>query len=221
MEELLERWKMVPLIGRLAICLIVGGLIPVYLYMDTIDGLSEQLSEAEGQLESMEAKYNRAKRDKTNMPELEKKLEFVEKELVEAKKRLPDFYKMDSLLEFVANSAEKSGLTLLEFKPENEVFKDTGYSYVEMPINLKVTGNYNQIGVFFDEIVHMEKMVQIRDLEANRRLQANGFEQQDMTPEGKLAQLLDSIKIDATAKLVVFRSARPGEGGGGPQEDDD
>ena len=47
MEELLETLEMVPLYGRLAICLFVGILVPAYLSMDTIDGLSEQLSEAE------------------------------------------------------------------------------------------------------------------------------------------------------------------------------
>jgi type IV pilus assembly protein PilO len=214
MEELIERIKHMPLKARLVVALALGIVLPLYfVFMDEVEAVDWELEDARTQYESIEIKYNKAKRQKNDMPELEKKHEFTQKQLAEAKKRLPDVYHMDSILEFVAKSSDESGVKLLEFTPNDEEFKDTGYSYVEMPINLGVEGSYNQIGVFFDKLVHMEKMVHIRDLNAQQiQKQQDDPTGIELTKEAKLAQILDGVKVKATAKLVVFRSARPGEG---------
>ena len=216
MEEIVERLKFMPIWGRVISFALAGIVLPWYfVFMDEIDDADYQLEEAISEYESIESKFNRAKSQKNDMPELEKSLEFTRKQLEEAKTRLPDEYYMDSILEFVANSSDEAGVELLEFTPAEEQFKDTGYSYVELPISLSVQGTYNQIGVFFDKLVHMEKMVHIRDINSEKVVKENPNEGNlniELSKQAQLAQELEKIRVKTSAKMIVFRSAKAGEG---------
>ena len=216
MEELIERLKHFPLSIRVTVAAILGVVIPWYfMFWDDVNNINYELEMANGKYESIEGKFNRAKRQKTDMPELEKKIEFTRQELLKAKTKLPDNYQMDSILEFVATASDEAGAELLKFEPNEEAFKDTGYSYVEMPIQLSVQGTYNQIGVFFDKLVHMEKMIHLRDMNSQQVVNvAEPALANEMTQQARLAAQLDGIKVKTDAKLIVFRSARPGEGAG-------
>lgn len=217
MEELIERLKFIPLSRRLIVAAIVGLVFPWYfIFMDELENLEYEKETATSALEAIQVKFNRAKSQKNDFPELEKKLAFTQDQLKKAKTRLPDEYHMDSILEFVAVSSDEAGVQLQEFTPQKEEFRDTGYSYVEMPINLKVEGNYNQVGVFFDKLAHMEKMIHLRDLHTKQisKIPAANEIGGELSKQAKLAQALDRIKVVTTGKLVVFRSARPGEGAG-------
>jgi Tfp pilus assembly protein PilO len=218
MDEIIERLKFIPVSKRIAVAAIIGLVVPwFFVFMDEIDSAEYELETATSEYEAIEAKFNRAKSQKNDMPELEKKLDFTRKQLAEAKTRLPDDYEMNSILEFVANSSDEAGVELLEFTPNEEAFKNTGYSYVEMPIALSVQGTYNQTGVFFDKLIHMEKMVHIRDITSVKVLKEMGEPltvDMELSKQAKLSQELEKIRVKTTAKMIVFRSARPGESAG-------
>jgi len=91
------------------------------------------------------------------------------------------------LLKNVANLGQQQGLEFLRFKPEKENPKE----YIaEIPLTVHLKGPYHQIGVFFDRIRRLPRIINIKQLELG------AFEE-------KTAQ------ITARCQLVTFRVLPP------------
>jgi type IV pilus assembly protein PilO len=75
---------------------------------------------------------------------------------------LPEAKEIPHLLKYVADLGQKQGLEFLLFKPEKENFQE----YVaEIPITLQLKGYYHQIGVFFDGIRRLPRIINVKHLE--------------------------------------------------------
>jgi type IV pilus assembly protein PilO len=96
---------------------------------------------------------------------------------------LPEAQEIPHLLKYVADLGQKQGLEFLLFKPE----KENPLDYVaEIPITLHLKGYYHQIGVFFDGIRRLPRIINVRQLEFG------AFEEK-------------SGQITARCQLVTFR----------------
>ena len=72
MEQYIERLKVTPLWTRIALAVVIGLGLPIYLFMDEVDNTEYALEKATSDYDAIEAKFNRAKSQKNDMPELEK-----------------------------------------------------------------------------------------------------------------------------------------------------
>jgi type IV pilus assembly protein PilO len=75
---------------------------------------------------------------------------------------LPEFQEIPGLLENISNLGQQQGLEFLLFKPEKEIPKDF---VAEIPITLHLKGNYHEIGVFFDRLRRLPRIINVRQLE--------------------------------------------------------
>ncbi len=96
---------------------------------------------------------------------------------------LPEAKEIPHLLKNISNLGQQQGLEFLLFKPEKEIPKEF---VAEIPITLNVKGSYHQIGMFFDYIRRLPRIVNIKQLELG------GF-------DDKTAQ------ITTRCQLVTFR----------------
>jgi type IV pilus assembly protein PilO len=64
------------------------------------------------------------------------------------------------LLTDVSSLGKKAGLEFRAFKPEDEVQK--GF-YAEVPIRVEFLGTYHQIGVFFDRLSKLSRIVNMNE----------------------------------------------------------
>jgi len=100
---------------------------------------------------------------------------------------LPEAKEIPQLLKNVANLGQQQGLEFLLFKPE----KENPQEYIaEIPLTVHLKGPYHQIGVFFDRIRRLPRIINIKQLELG------AFEE-------KTAQ------ITARFQLVTFRVLPP------------
>ncbi len=75
---------------------------------------------------------------------------------------LPEAKEIPRLLKTVANLGQQQGLEFLLFKPEPEVARDF---MAEIPVTLHLKGTYHQIGIFFDRLRRLPRIVNIKQLE--------------------------------------------------------
>lgn len=100
---------------------------------------------------------------------------------------LPEAKEIPHLLRHVADLGQKQGLEFLLFKPE----KENAQEYLaEIPITLHLRGNYHQIGVFFDGIRRLPRIINVKQLELG------AFE-------------VKTGQITARCQLVTFRVLPP------------
>ena len=77
-------------------------------------------------------------------------------------KQLPNKSEMDALLIDINQAGLGRGLAFELFKPsEKETFTEF---YAELPVNIKVTGGYHDLGAFASDVAKMPRIVLLTDL---------------------------------------------------------
>lgn len=141
-------------LGALALVIFLGW----YLYW------SPQLEELEAGKQE-EAKLKEAYQDKVkqaiNLDALRKQKEQVGEYVATLEKQLPSKAEMDALLSDINQAGLGRGLQFELFKPGQVVVKDY---YAELPINIKVTGNYHDVGAFSSDIANLPRIVTLNNL---------------------------------------------------------
>lgn len=79
-----------------------------------------------------------------------------------AKKALPEKKDIPRLLSNISSSGKDAGLEFLLFKPTPEARKEF---FAEIPIQMKVSGPFHNVAVFFDKISKLSRIVNIKALD--------------------------------------------------------
>ena len=122
--------------------------------ISNINVLKKEHSALETRLATAKSKANRLKYFQAKLKDAELEFKIVMKKLPE-KKEIP------ALLSSVSQSGRDAGLEFLLFQPEPEQNKDF---YAEIPVSIKVTGNYHNVALFFDKAARLSRIVNIDDI---------------------------------------------------------
>ena len=82
----------------------------------------------------------------------------LREELELAMAQLPTSKEIPSLLANISNLGKEAGLEFLLFRPAPEVNREF---YAEIPVEIKVTGTYNDVAIFFDKVGKLPRIVNI------------------------------------------------------------
>lgn len=125
---------------------------------------SPQLEELEAGKQE-EATLRIAYQDKVkqaiNLDALRRQKEQVSEYVATLEKQLPSKAEMDALLSDINQAGLGRGLQFELFKPGQVVVKDY---YAELPITIKVSGNYHDVGAFTSDIANLPRIVTLNNL---------------------------------------------------------
>lgn len=96
-----------------------------------------------------------------NLPELRKQKSQVEEYVTQLEKQLPGKAEIDSLLSDISSAGVGRGLQFELFRPGQVVVKDY---YAELPIAVKVSGRYHDIGAFAADVSNLSRIVTLHNL---------------------------------------------------------
>lgn len=147
-----------PLALRLSI---LGGtvvLIGLAYYFMFFSSIMEQIGETQKGIDNLRLEIEKKILIADNLPKFEQEVERLNVELSKALRELPDKKEIDSLLERVSDRARDAGLEIRLFQPQSEQRKDF---YAEVPVQIEVGGTYHQVASFFDEVAHLERIVNV------------------------------------------------------------
>ncbi len=113
------------------------------------------------ELQSLQAQLVQKRRLALRKAALEREIKALEARLEEVKAQLPAEKEIPSLLTQVNTQGRQAGLDFLLFKPGKGVSR--GF-YTEIPIELRVEGTYHALGIFFDRVSKMPRIVNVSDL---------------------------------------------------------
>jgi type IV pilus assembly protein PilO len=110
---------------------------------------------------TLETRLATAKAKANQLKYYQDKLKDAEMEFKMVMKKLPETKEIPGLLSSVSQSGRDAGLEFLLFQPEAERNKDF---YAEIPVSIKVTGNYHNVALFFDKVARLSRIVNIDDI---------------------------------------------------------
>ena len=126
------------------------------------------LSTAHDELDAERAKEPALKQDyrsklgqAVNLAELRKQKLQVEEYVTQLEKQLPGKAEMDALLSDINQAGLGRGLQFELFRPGQVAVKDY---YAELPISIRVSGRYHDIGAFAGDIANLSRIVTLHNL---------------------------------------------------------
>lgn len=96
-----------------------------------------------------------------NLSELRKQKLQVEEYVTQLEKQLPGKAEMDALLSDINQAGLGRGLQFELFRPGQSVVKDY---YAELPIALRVSGRYHDVGAFAADVANLSRIVTLHNL---------------------------------------------------------
>lgn len=148
----------------LVLCVILGGL---WYYFDTeaqLEELGSQEAIEQKSRESFETKQRKA----ANLEEYKEQLAEIEKTFGDLLRQLPDKTQVPELLVDVSQTGLATGLEFDLFKPGAEIAKDF---YAELPIEIRVVGDYMEFGAFVSGLASLPRIVTINNIRISQNKQ--------------------------------------------------
>jgi len=141
-----------------------------------------------------------------NLDALEAQQQQVNRYVERLEKQLPSKAEMAALLSDINQAGLGRGLQFELFKPGQVVVKDY---YAELPIDIKVTGTYHDIGEFAADMARMPRIVTLNNL----ALTAGKDGVLSLDAVAKTFRYLDQDELDAQAKARKAKKAgKDGQG---------
>lgn len=125
------------------------------------DAQLEELSQGERREQELREAYKSKVQQAVNLDALRKQKEQVGEYVATLEKQLPSKAEMDALLSDINQAGLGRGLQFELFKPGQVVVKDY---YAELPIDIKIAGNYHDVGAFTSDIANLPRIVTLNNL---------------------------------------------------------
>jgi type IV pilus assembly protein PilO len=147
-----------PLAGQLGVSLLVAGLIGGVFWYFVWNPMVQDEAAKQKRLQVLRDENRVLESAAANLPGLQRKVADLEAKLETLKRILPPQKETPDLMRKVQYLAAQSNLTIKKFNPSATVNKEF---YQEWPINVDVIGTYHNLGVFFDRVGRLSRLVNV------------------------------------------------------------
>ncbi len=121
----------------------------------------DELESKEKQEVVLRQEYSTKKLQAINLDLYIQQLKEVEQQFGTLLRQLPSKSEMDALLSDINQAGLGRGLQFELFKPSSERLQDF---YAEVPVDLRVTGNYHDIAAFTSDVSQLSRIVTLNDI---------------------------------------------------------
>jgi type IV pilus assembly protein PilO len=154
------------------------------------DQQTEELERLQAEEQTLKDQYRAKLQQAINLDELRRQKELVSQYVLTLEKQLPSKAEMDQLLSDINQAGIGRGLQFELFRPGQTALKDY---YAELPISVRVSGRYHDLGAFAGDIANLPRIVTLNNL--NLTAQRDGVLALDAT--AKTYRYLDEEELAA------------------------
>jgi type IV pilus assembly protein PilO len=152
-------WPVLPKVlalGAVFIAILaIGGLLDWKEQYETLD-------RAKAEEASLKDQYATKKAKAINFQLYVQQLQEIEQSFGALLKQLPNKAEMDALLTDINQAGLGRGLQFELFRPASS--ERAADFYAELPINIKITGNYHDMGAFASDVAQLPRIVTLNDV---------------------------------------------------------
>jgi type IV pilus assembly protein PilO len=152
-------WPVAAKLG--AFTLIVLVIVGLGAFLDWKDQW-EALDKARTEETTLKTQYSEKKAKAINLELYSQQLKEVEQSFGALVKQLPNRAEIDALLTDINQAGLGRGLTFELFKPAAQ--EKMADFYAELPISIKITGTYHDMGAFASDVAQLPRIVTLNDV---------------------------------------------------------
>jgi type IV pilus assembly protein PilO len=152
------QWPMLPKLATWGLVVVVVCVLGWFLLLSTV---SDELDAERAKEPTLKQNYRSKLTQAVNLSELRKQKLQVQEYVTQLEKQLPGKAEMDALLSDINQAGLGRGLQFELFRPGQVVVKDY---YAELPISIRVSGRYHDVGAFAGDIANLSRIVTLHNL---------------------------------------------------------
>jgi type IV pilus assembly protein PilO len=137
-----------------AACAAIGWFAVWKSQVEQLEGLRQEET-------NLKSQYQQKLQQAINLDELRRQKEQVSQYVLTLEKQLPSKAEMDALLSDINQAGVGRGLQFELFRPGQVNVKDY---YAELPIAVKISGRYHDLGAFTGDIANLPRIVTLNNL---------------------------------------------------------
>ena len=176
-----------PILPKVILCVFIAAAVAIVAWFAFLQDYEVQLEEERSKELVLRTDYQKKLVKAVSLDALKKQREQIQQYVIQLEKQLPSKAEMAALLSDINQAGLGRSLQFELFRPGQVVVKDY---YAELPITIRVTGKYHDIGAFASDIAHLSRIVTLNNME--------------IIPNAR-----DVLTMDATAR--TFRYLDPEE----------
>ncbi|MEW7974881.1 MAG: type 4a pilus biogenesis protein PilO [Candidatus Thiodiazotropha endolucinida] len=150
---------------KFVVVILIAVLVLVAGYYLIIEDDIASLEGVQKEEQKLRADFAKKQSKAANLEAYRKQLEEMKQSFGTMLRQLPDKTEVAELLVDVSQTGLASGLEFELFKPLDEVPREF---YAELPIQVKVTGQYHEFGHFISGLAALPRIVTIHDIKISR-----------------------------------------------------
>lgn len=153
-----SRWPVLP---RTLLCVAIALAVAAVLWYVLIKDYEETLEQERNTEVTLRQDFSQKLSKAVSLDGLKKQREQVQQYVTQLEKQLPSKAEMAALLSDINQAGLGRSLQFETFRPGAMVVKEY---YAELPIALKVTGRFHDIGSFASDVAYLSRIVTLNNL---------------------------------------------------------
>lgn len=187
--------------GAFALVLVIGALA---VLSDEASRLQREREREPGLQKTYLDKLAQA----VNLAPLRQRKELVQQQVQALEQQLPGSSEMDALLADVAEAARRRNLVVESFRPGALQLRE---HHAELPIALRLTGHYHDIGGFAADVARLPRIVSLHDLQLTTPAAPARASLPSATSSTSAASSHASAPLSFEATALTYRTLEPAE----------
>jgi type IV pilus assembly protein PilO len=183
-----------PLLPKLATWLLLAVMVVVLFWFLILQDKANELEAERNKEPGLRKDYRDKLAQAVNLPELRKQKKQVEEYVTQLEKQLPGKAEMDALLTDINQAGVGRNLQFELFRPGSVAVRDY---YAELPISIRVSGRYHDVGAFTADIANLSRIVTLHELSLGG-MRGDGVLSMDAV--ARTYRYLDSAEVAAQKK---------------------
>ena len=176
-----------PIAPKVLLCVFIAIAVATVLWFAFLQDYEVELEGERTKEVTLRADYQKKLVKAVSLDALKKQREQVQQYVIQLEKQLPSKAEMAALLSDINQAGLGRSLQFELFKPGQVIARDY---YAELPISIRVTGKYHDIGAFASDVANLSRIVTLNNI--------------SIAPGGKDANVLT---MDATARTFRYLDA--------------
>ncbi|MEQ1879662.1 MAG: type 4a pilus biogenesis protein PilO [Burkholderiales bacterium] len=194
-------WPVIPKLGALFIFLVI---LVFAAYWFNWKQQLEELARTRTLEQDLRTSFLNKKKQAVNLDAHRKQLAEIEESFGEMLKQLPNKSEMEALLTDINQAGLGRGLQFELFRPAPS--ESRSEFYAELPITIKLSGNYHDIGAFASDVSQLSRIVTLNDIGLTKTTSGTLV----LDAVAKTFRYLDESEVAVQRKAKRDAAAKPG-----------
>lgn len=173
-----------PLAPKVLLCIFIAIAVAVVAWFAYLKDFEDELLLEQTKEVALRADYQKKLVKAVSLEALKKQREQIQQYVVQLEKQLPSKAEMAALLSDINQAGLGRSLQFELFRPGQVVAREY---YAELPISVRVVGQYHDMGAFASDIANLSRIVTLNNI--------------SITPSGKDGA---NLLMDATARTFRY-----------------